>query len=123
EFTISTVDLTVPTPCIPIAMQRSYRSGRPFYGPFGYGWDHTYNVYLRPLNDGGFALWMGQLKEQYFGLIGAGLEPQAGFAARIERQPGVPNVFSVQFPGGTEWIFERPAGWSDVERIPLVTIR
>ena len=41
----------------------------------------------------------------------------------MERLPGIADVFSVTFPGGSQWLFERPTGWSDVERIPLVTIR
>jgi RHS repeat-associated protein len=123
NFVLSTVDLTVPTPFIPIAMARSYRSGLPYYGPLGFGWDHVYNVYLRPLNDGGFALWTGQLREVHFRSTGSGLEPEAGFGGRMERMPGPTDVFSVQFAGGNQWLFERPVGWSDVERIPLVAIR
>ena len=121
-FTISVVDLVVPTPHIPIAMSRSYRSGRPYYGPFGFGWDHAYNVYLRELNDGGFAVWTGQLREQRFRSTGGGLEPEPGFAARLERIAGLADVFAVHFPGGQVWQFERPVGWSDAERIPLTTI-
>lgn len=122
-FTIRAVDLTVPTPFIPIAMSRSYRSGRGYFGPFGYGWDHAYSIYLRQLNDGGFALWTGQLREQHFRNTGAAFEPEAGYCARLERLPGIGEVFSVTFPGGTQWLFERPSGWSDTQRIPLVTIR
>ncbi|MBW4027844.1 MAG: hypothetical protein HIU93_10615 [Acidobacteria bacterium] len=121
-FTLSAVDLNVPTPFSPIAMSRSYRSGRPYFGPFGYGWDHPYNVYLRKLNDGGLALWTGQLHEEYFRNTGAGFEPQPSFAARLEQQVGLSEVFFVEFPGGTRWIFERPTGWSNAEQIPLVTI-
>ena len=121
-FTISVVDLVVPTPYIPITMSRSYRSGRPYFGPFGFGWDHPYNVYLRELNDGGFALWTGQLKEQPFRAAGAGFEPAPGFAARLERIAGLADVYLVHFPGGLVWQFERPAGWSNTQRIPLTRI-
>jgi len=121
-FTISVVDLTVPTPHIPITMSRSYRSGRPYYGPLGFGWDHVYNVYLRELNDGSVALWMGQLREEPFRETGGKLEPRPGFAARLERIAGLADVFEVHFPGGLVWQFDRPAGWSDVERIPLTKI-
>jgi RHS repeat-associated protein len=122
-FTIRAVDLTVPTPFIPIAMARSYRSGLPYYGPFGYGWDHVYNVYLRPLNDGGVALWTGQLREEYFRATAGGLETPPGFAGRLERAPGIADAFTADLPGGDQWLFERPVGWSDVQRIPLVTVR
>ena len=122
-FTINVVDLVVPTAYIPIAMRRSYRSGRPYYGPFGFGWDHAYNVYLRELNDGGVALWTGQLREQHFRSAGGGFEPEPGLAARLEHIPGLTDGYAVHFPGGQVWLFERPAGWSDVRRIPLATIR
>jgi RHS repeat-associated protein len=121
-FTASTVDLVVPTPHIPIVMSRSYRSGRPYYGPFGFGWDHPYNVYLRQLNDGGFALWTGQLREELFHDTGGKFEPRPGFAARLERVAGLADVFEVHFPGGLVWHFDRPAGWTDGERIPLIKI-
>ena len=121
-FTINVVDLVVPTAYIPIAMSRSYRSGRPYYGPFGFGWDHAYNVYLRELNDGGVALWTGQLREQHFRSAGGGFEPKPGLAARLERIPGLTDVYAVRFPGGRVWQFERPTGWGDVQRIPLTII-
>ena len=122
-FTTNVLDLVVPTPHLPIAMSRSYRSGRPYYGPFGFGWDHAYNIYLRELSDGGFALWTGQLREVHFKSTGLGFEPEPGFAARLERIAGQIDVFSVQFPGGLTWQFERPTGWSNVDRIPVSTIR
>jgi RHS repeat-associated protein len=121
-FTIGVPDLVVPTPYLPIAMSRSYRSGHPYYGPFGFGWDHAYNVYLRQLNDGGFALWTGQLLEQHFGSTGGGWEPNPGIAARLERIPGLADVYAVKFPGGRSWLFERPTAWSDTHRIPLTAI-
>lgn len=122
-FTSTAVDLVVPTPHIPIALSRSYRSGRAYYGPFGFGWDHSYNVYLRELNNGDFALWTGQLQEQHFHDVGGRFESTPGFAARLERMAGLNDVFWVRFPGGLEWKFERPSGWGDTQRIPLIIIR
>lgn len=121
-FTVGLVDLIVPTAHIPIAMSRSYRSGRPYFGPFGFGWDHSYNVYLRELNDGGFALWNGQLREQHFKVAGTGWDPEPGLAARLERIGVLNENYAVRFPGGLIWQFERPLGWSGTERIPLATI-
>ena len=66
RFALSSTDLVIPTAVIPIVMQRSYRSGPGYYGPFGRGWDHAYNVYLRPLYDGSIAFWTGQLQELRF---------------------------------------------------------
>ncbi|MGC4044770.1 MAG: DUF6531 domain-containing protein [Armatimonas sp.] len=123
SFSTSVDDLTVPTPYIPIVMSRSYRSGRPYFGPFGYGWDHSYNVYLRPLKDGSIALWTGQLQEWRFRDTGGGFEPDPGIAAGLERVPGFSDVFAVRFPGGRVWLFQRPAAWGDPERIPLAEMR
>jgi RHS repeat-associated protein len=122
-FTINVVDLVIPTPHIPIAMSRSYRSGRPYYGPFGFGWDHVYNVYLRELNDRGIAMWTGQLREQHFRKVGDGFEPEPGLAAKLERILGITDIYNVQFPGGQVWQFTRPEGWNNAQqRIPLTTI-
>jgi RHS repeat-associated protein len=121
-FTLQATDLAVPTAFIPVCMSRSYRSGRPYFGPFGYGWDHRYNVFLRELNDGRFALWSGQLQEQHFKNTGAAFEPEPGLLATLERG-SAPGAFVVGFSGGTQWVFDRPGGWSDTERIPLVEIR
>lgn len=122
-FTISTVDLTVPTATGPIEFERCYGSGRPYYGPFGYSWDHKYNVYLRRLNDGRIALWSGRLHEQYFNPEGAAkwvCEP--ALAAKIEPLPAPADGFDVTLPGGVLWQFHRPIGWLSGERIPLVAI-
>jgi RHS repeat-associated protein len=121
-FVVSVCDLTVPSAHIPIAITRSYRSGKPYYGPFGYGWDHSYNVYLRELEGGAFALWTGELREVRFTRGGAGFDTEAGFAARLETLAGATDVYDVQFPGGLAWRFERPGGWTDTERIPVTTI-
>lgn len=121
-FVIDLCDLVVPSPHIPIALTRFYRSGRPYFGPFGYGWDHSYNVYLRPLEGGAFALWTGQLREVQFILDGVGLQPEPGFGARLEPLAGVTDVYDVVFAGGLTWRFERPVGWSHPERIPLTAI-
>lgn len=120
-LTITSVDLVVPTAIVDIHFERRYRSGRPYFGPFGYSWDHCHNVYLRPLNNGAIAMWDGRLREQTFHPKGAGWEPQYGLTARLEHA-GAADVFDVIHPGGTTWHFERPASWSNAERIPLAAI-
>lgn len=122
-FTLRAVDLAVPTAHIPIEMSRSYRSGRAYFGPFGFGWDHSYNVYLRALADGGMALWGGQLREQHFTLAAGGFAAAPGLAAVLEQAASAGEVFTIHLPDGDEWLFERPSAWSDPERIPLVRIR
>ena len=121
-MTIDVTDLIVPTATIPIRFQRSYRSGRPYFGPFGYGWDHNHNLYLRELNDGAVALWTGQLREQTFAPDADSWKPEDGLAARLERAPDAPETFDVVHPGGTRWRFARPPDWGSPERIPLTRI-
>lgn len=119
-FTIDVVDLTVPTAHAAIAMQRSYRSGRTYFGPFGHGWDHRYNVYLRPLAGGSLALWTGRLQEVAFKPAVTGYESDAQFAGVLEAV--TPERFTLSLPGGDVWRFERPSAWSDADRIPLVEL-
>ena len=121
-MTIDVTDLIVPTATIPIRFQRSYRSGRPYFGPFGYGWDHNHNLYLRELNDGAVALWTGQLHEQTFAPDADSWKPGDGLAARLERPPDAAETFDVVHPGGTRWRFARPPSWGSPERIPLTRI-
>jgi len=40
------LDLTIPTPGIPLEFRRSYNSQIILDGPLGYGWTHTYDVFL-----------------------------------------------------------------------------
>lgn len=121
-FTTTVADLLVPSPYFPIEMTRRYRSGRPYFGPFGFGWDHAYNVYLRPMKDGGMAFWTGELREDHFIARDGGFVPCAGMACSLARRPAPGEIYEVRFPGGVTWTFERPAGWTDAERIPLVRI-
>jgi len=41
------LDLTIPTPGIPLEFRRSYNSQITFDGPLGYGWTHTYDLLLQ----------------------------------------------------------------------------
>lgn len=121
-FTLSVVDLVVPSAVSSIQFERSYRSGRPYFGPCGYGWDHSYNVYLRRLNDGRIALWNGRLGEQSFLPDGNGWVCQAAMAATIKPLASPADGFEVTYARGVRWRFQRPTGWGHAERIPLVAI-
>lgn len=120
--TYAAIDLVVPTPFLPIRLERRYRSGRPYYGPFGYSWDHNFNVYLRRLNAGGLAVWTGALHELTFEPSGPGWAAAPSVTARIEAAAGGPDTFEMTHPHGVRWIFERPPGWAHDERIPLTRI-
>lgn len=123
RLTLRAVDLDVPSPLLPLRLVRSYRSGRPYFGPWGFGWDHNFNVYLRELADGGAAVWRGDLHEDYFRWTGDAFEPEQGVHERLERMPGQPQAYCLTRPGGLRMLFEIPASWTDAERIPLVEIR
>jgi hypothetical protein len=45
-------DLTLPASGIPIIFARVYRSRSTMSTSLGYGWNHTYGMYLRPNLDG-----------------------------------------------------------------------
>jgi len=117
------VDLEVPTAVLPLRLVRRYQSGRLYFGPWGYGWDHNYNVYLRELTDGGVTLWTGELWEHLFRWTGATFESPRGVHDRLERVTGQAHVYLLTRPGGITLRFEPPPGWSDTERIPLIEIR
>lgn len=114
-------DLEVPNTILPLVLIRSYRSGVPAFGPFGWNWDHNYNLYLRELSDGNVSLWR-TLHEDVFRFDGADFEPPVGIFERLERLPGPAPAYELAAEGGNRMRFERPSGWVDAERIPLVLV-
>ncbi|WP_119271173.1 DUF6531 domain-containing protein [Taklimakanibacter deserti] len=119
-LTISEVDFDIPTPFLPLRLVRMYRSGLPYFGPWGFNWDHNYNVYLRELSDGGIALWSGSLHEDYFRWTGDAFEPDYGVHKRLERLGE--KQYRLTHSGGVTWEFAYPENWSNLERIPLLDI-
>ena len=120
-LTITETDFDIPTPFLPLRLVRMYRSGFPYFGPWGFNWDHNYNVYLRELSDGGIALWNGRLHEDYFRWTGDAFRPDYGIHKRLERI--AEKHYTLTHPGGVTWHFAYPENWSNVERIPLLEIR
>lgn len=123
SFVLEETDLQVPTATMTLAMVRRYRSGAPNRGPFGWNWDHNHNVFLRELATGHVARWDGALHEDQFRLQGAIFESPAGVFQILEAVPGQPQTYTIRGDNGLTWLFERPAGWTDAERIPLAEIR
>lgn len=123
QLTLTAVDLEVPSAVLPLRLVRTYRSGRPYFGPWGFGWDHNLNVYVRELNDGGVAVWRGDLHEDRYQWDGARFRPDPGVHERLERVEGLPQTYELSRPRGMRLRFQRPNGWTDAERIPLLTIR
>jgi RHS repeat-associated protein len=120
RFTLETIDLQVSTPFLPLRLRRCYRSGVPYFGPWGFNWDHNYNQYLRELSDGGIAVWTGQLHETYFRLADTGWAPEPGVHQRLSSPE--PGVYELTLRGNVRLRFERPSTWHDPQRIPLVEI-
>jgi RHS repeat-associated protein len=127
QFTLQTTDLRIPSRGFPLQLSRVYRSGSLYFGPWGFNWDHNYNVYLRPLKDGGAAIWTGNLTEDVYKDNGrGGFEPPLGVFRTLARDPGPlddPGRFTLTDRSGTQQVFERPDGWPLPERIPLTALR
>ncbi|GAA1662307.1 hypothetical protein GCM10009744_65140 [Kribbella alba] len=127
EFTIRTVDLQLPGVGFDFRLVRCYASGRPAYGPFGFNWDHSYNVWLRELDSGAVAIWTGQLREDVYRPDPAGgfMPPATGVHTSLtaQRDAGVVVSYTLRFPGGFSWVFARPPGWVDGLRYPLSRVR
>jgi RHS repeat-associated protein len=128
EFTIETVDLELPGAGFDFRLVRTYASGRPAYGPFGFNWDHSYNVALRELDDGAVAIWTGRLREDVYRPDPAGgfMPPATGVhtSLTVDRDAvGAVVSYTLRFRGGFAWDFRRPLGWPDGLRYPLVRVR
>ena len=121
RLALMSVDLEVPSPFFELALVRRYLSGAPFWGPFGFNWDHNWNVYLRELASGDVARGTGALHEDVFRWDGATFVPPRGVFELLERLPN--QRYFVRARHGLVYLFERPLGWTDAERIPLASIR
>ena len=118
EFYLEKVDFELPSVGFPFVFIRTYKSGRTFFGPFGYNWDHNYNVYLRILNNGSIAINTGSLQEDIYTDSGDSIfyNPPRGVFAKLKRIQN--SDFILTFKGGLKWYFED----SGFERIPLIKI-
>ena len=121
-FFLDETDIEIPNTILPLAVKRSYRSGIAVYGPFGWNFDHNYNLYLRELSDGSVALWRN-LHEDIFTPTGSGFEPPRGIFEKLQPVVGQSQTYEVIGEGGTTMRFERPGGWADAERIPIVWLQ
>ena len=96
-FSLDEADLDIPGTILPLAFVRSYRSGTPTIGPFGWNWDHNFNLYVRELSNGDVGLWRG-LREERFTVTGAGFEPPRGVFEKLEQPAGAPEVDDLTAP-------------------------
>ncbi|WP_347159203.1 DUF6531 domain-containing protein [Pontibacter chitinilyticus] len=121
-FYMQETDMEIPHTLMLLAFTRLYRSGAAAYGPFGWNWDHNYNLYVRELNDGSIALWRN-LHEAIFKFDGTNYEPPNGIFERLTPVTGLIQAYDLTGEGGTVTRFERPSGWLDAERIPVKNIQ
>jgi RHS repeat-associated protein len=124
QYSLTVTDVEIASRGIPLRLTRMYRSGEAYFGPWGYNWDHNYNVYVRELENGGVAVWTGRLSEDVYG-VGPTFEPPTAVFRRLEFEAATPlhgNRYVITEREGIRFFFERPAGWADPERIPLVRI-
>ena len=112
-------DMVIPNTIFPLFFTRFYRSGPASFGPFGWNWDHNFNLFIRELNTGDIALWRN-LREEIFKFNGTGFEPQRGVFQKLDRIPALSQVYELTDEGGVVLHFERPTNWTDGERIPLI---
>ncbi|HEY6322118.1 MAG TPA: DUF6531 domain-containing protein, partial [Thermoanaerobaculia bacterium] len=66
EMTSSAVDMTIAGRGMDFVFERSYRSQAVGDGPFGPGWDHSFNQRLRPLPTGDVELYDGRARRDVF---------------------------------------------------------
>jgi RHS repeat-associated protein len=124
QFAHTATDVEIASVGFPIRLVRMYRSGQVYFGPWGYNWDHNYNVYLRELASGSVAVWTGHLSEEVYVPSAGGYEPPAGVFRRLERTqpPADPQGYRLTETGGLTMLFTRPSGWPTPDRIPLTSI-
>lgn len=126
QYSLNVTDVQIPSRGFPLQLTRVYRSGPVYFGPWGYNWDHNYNIYLRQLIDGGVAIWGGNLDENVFkrGTDGS-FEPPIGLFCKLERQLSTSITderYVLSDNDGMRQIFERPDGWPHTDRLPLSKI-
>jgi RHS repeat-associated protein len=126
QFLITVTDVEIASRGFPLRLVRHYRSGPVWFGPWGYNWDHSYDVYLRELTDGRVAVWTGELREDiYTPLAAGGFDAPAGGRELLEFQAasGVqPDQYLLTDADGMRQVFQTPGGYPFPDRIPLVRI-
>lgn len=126
QFALTSVDLEIASRGFPLRLTRNYKSGPVYFGPWGFNWDHSYNLYLRELTDGGAAIWTGELREDvYSPAPDGGFLPPASGGKKLEwKTAALPDGdhYELSDRDGTRWIFERRPGWPVPDRVPLTRI-
>ncbi|MGF6877250.1 DUF6531 domain-containing protein [Paraburkholderia sp. MM5477-R1] len=122
QYVVQVTDVAIPGRELDLRLTRTYRSGVVYFGPWGFNWDHNYNITLRELDGGAVAVWMGALHEDVYRPDPGGFRPPLGVFRFLERRAAPPNLYVLTDREGLRLEFDRPAGWPLPERIPLVRI-
>lgn len=123
-YTLIETDFELPAARFSLTLQRRYRSGIPYFGPWGYNWDHNHNSYARPLDDGYVAVWTGLLNEDVYApqTDGTYLPPLGKTTRLVHNRAGLGSSenYQVMAPDGSTWTYARPDGWTRSDRLPIV---
>jgi RHS repeat-associated protein len=126
QYALDVTDVEIPSRGFPLRLLRHYRSGPVYFGPWGYNWDHCYNVYLRLLKNGSVAVWSGELREDVYPIAAVGgFESPMGIFAQLAFEAATtahPDRYVLTDRSGFRQIFSTPIGFPLVDRIPLTTI-
>lgn len=123
RYLLTVSDVVIPSPGMDLHLVRVYASGHVSFGPFGFNWDHSYNVYVRELDAGAVAVRTGTLREDVFRPGASGqLEPPIGVFRRLESTPTSNPLYILSDREGIRYEFDRPSHWPLSGRIPLVRI-
>ncbi|MGE0266943.1 MAG: RHS repeat-associated core domain-containing protein [Candidatus Omnitrophota bacterium] len=83
EFYYPCTDLVIPGRGMDVVINHLYRSGKPFNGPFGFGWTMSYYYRIRPLSNGNVVLISGNGRTDEFMNSGGIFTAPAGFFANL----------------------------------------
>ncbi len=127
SFGLMETDFDIPGRRFSLQLIRRYRSGIPYFGPWGFNWDHNHNSYVRPLHDEYVAVWTGLMNEDIYAPRPDGtLTPPLGVFNALEHKPSdltKAEQYIVTRPDGTEFVYERPDGWPLMDRLPLAYLQ
>jgi RHS repeat-associated protein len=83
-------DVSIATRSYPLEFTRSYNSSALQDGPLGFGWTHSYNIFITESNiDGTVAVRHGDGREDRFSWNGSSYDPPAGTFSSLEKVGGL----------------------------------
>ena len=90
NYALQRTDLSIPTRSLPLEFSRSYNSSYPTNGVLGYGWTHTYNVYITESSvDSSATVMYGDGRSVRFSWSGTAYVPPAGTYSTLTKVSGL----------------------------------